>query len=81
MPDDSPELDPQETLTLIETKNAARKFVKRVVIGAVVGASVGFAVGLGVDLNRRINVLAATQRAILEVLQDEGIIQNLRFGK
>jgi hypothetical protein len=80
MPEDE-QPHPEEVLDFIEAKNVLKKFGRRVLIGAAVGALAGAAVAWGVQVNRRLDVLSATEVAILNTLQDQGIIQNLKFGK
>ncbi len=75
------EQHPEEVLREIETKNMLRKYGKRILIGFVAGASVGVSIGYGIDVNRRLNILGATQVAILQTLEDAEIIQNLKIGK
>lgn len=80
MPEDE-QPHPEEVLDIIEAKNVLKKFGKRVLIGAAVGALAGAAAAWGLQTHRRLDNMAATQVAILMTLQEEGIIQNLRFGK
>lgn len=80
MPEDE-QPHPEEVLDLIEAKNVLKKFGKRILLGAAAGALVGAAAAWGLQTHRRVDALVATQDAILITLQDQGIIQNLRFGK